>query len=174
MGIATLEPLNGQPYRQVAKPVFTSAMANMASTVCVVTAECAGFCPGRTVTAMLSLSAEPPLILVSIQTGCALADTILAGKGFSLAMLAEGQEMVADAFAGKVAPDKRYLMGVWEWWLSGRPRLFGSAVSLDCELEGAMPIADHTLFAGRVVAADIAAFRAPLLWHQRGYGKLQR
>lgn len=174
MSIATIENTKSVLPCEIARPVFLSAMAHMASTVCVVNTENAGFCPGRTVTAMLSLSADPPMVLVSVKTDSVLAEAILASDGFSLAMLAEGQEMIADAFAGKVTAEKRYLIGVWGSWQSGRPRLFASTVSLDCSLAGAMPIADHMLFAGLVIAADISDGLRPLLWHDRHYGRLNR
>lgn len=174
MNIVTLEHDRDRPEPVITRPVFLSAMARMASTVCVVNAECAGFCPGRTVTAAFSLTADPPTILVSITRDSALAQTIEASQGFSLAMLGEGQELIADAFAGKVSPESRYLMGIWGWWRSGRPRLFASAVSLDCMLAGAMPIADHMLFAGRVTEADISEGVRPLLWHDRAYARTRR
>ncbi len=157
----------------VARPAFLAAMSQMASTVCVVTADSGGAQPGRTVTAIFSLSAEPPMVLVSIKTESVLAQAILAGSGFSVAMLSEGQELIADAFAGKVESDRRYLIGVWGEWPSGRPRLFASASSLDCALAGATPMADHTLFAGLVIASDVTESLRPLIWHDRRYAALK-
>lgn len=95
MSIATLECGTNGSASEIAKPVFLETMTRVASTVCIVTSECAGFCPGRTVTAAFSLSAEPPLILVSIKTDSSLVDTIRYSEGFYLAMLAEGQELIA-------------------------------------------------------------------------------
>lgn len=61
----------------------------------------------------------------------------MADGGFSLAMLAEGQEMIGDAFAGKVQHAQRFLIGVWGEWPSGRPHLFGASAAIDCELAAA-------------------------------------
>lgn len=97
----------------VSKREFADAMSRMAATVSVVTACDAGEAHGRTVTAVLSLSAEPPMVLVSVKSDSALATAILSDGGFSLAMLAEGQEMIGDAFAGKVPHAQRFLIGVW-------------------------------------------------------------
>src|SRR5690606_41757783 len=66
------------------------------------------FRSGRTVTAVLSLSAEPPMVLVSVKSDSALATAIISDGGFSLAMLAEGQEMIGDGFAGKIPHGHRF------------------------------------------------------------------
>lgn len=92
----------------VSKREFADAMSRMAATVSVLTSCDAGEAHGRTVTAVLSLSAEPPMVLVSVKSDSALATAILSDGGFSLAMLAEGQEMIGDAFAGKVPPRRDF------------------------------------------------------------------
>ncbi|MDL2201179.1 flavin oxidoreductase [Ochrobactrum sp. 30A/1000/2015] len=157
----------------VSKREFADAMSRMAATVSVVTACDAGEAHGRTVTAVLSLSAEPPMVLVSVKSDSALATAILSNGGFSLAMLAEGQEMIGDAFAGKVPHAQRFLIGVWGEWPSGRPRLFGASAAIDCELAGSVPMADHTLFAGLVTNTDLPLHSRPLLWARRNYRALR-
>ena len=79
---------------------FRSAMAAMASTVSLVTARRGDERIGRTVTSVMSLSINPPTILISIDILSRLADLIAKTGGFSFAMLADDQSEVADAFAG--------------------------------------------------------------------------
>ena len=157
----------------VSKQEFANMMSRMAATVSVVTACDAGEAHGRTMTAVLSLSAEPPMVLVSVKSDSALATAIMADGGFSLAMLAEGQEMIGDAFAGKISHSQRFLIGVWGEWSSGRPHLFGAAAAIDCELGGCIPMADHTLFAGLVTDTDLPLHSRPLLWAGRNYRALR-
>lgn len=157
----------------VSRAAFAESFSRMASTVCVVGASEGEMLHGRTATAVLSLSAEPPSLLVSIKGGCPLAKAIRATGGFSLAMLSEGQELVADAFAGKVEPERRHLIGVWGAWPSGRPHLIGAAAAIDCELAGTIVAADHELFVGTVIATDVPARSRPLLWANRQYGALR-
>lgn len=157
----------------VPRTTFAETFSRMASTVCVVSAKDGDTLHGRTATAVLPLSAEPPTLLVSIKGGCALAKTIRAAGGFSLAMLSRGQELVADAFAGEVEPSRRHLIGVWGAWISGRPHLIGAAAAMDCELAGAIAAADHELFVGAIIATDVPARSQPLLWANRGYGYLR-
>ncbi len=160
------------PLRQpvVGHAEFRAAMSAMASTVCVLTARRGDEQIGRTVTSMLSLSADPPTILVSVDIVSRMADVIARTGGFSLAMLAEDQAAVADAFAGRVEPDKRFASGSWGQWPSGHPMLLGAVTALDCSVVGSMETGTHVLFAGAVIEAETFADRLPLLWQRQHYG----
>lgn len=127
---------------------------------------------GRTVTSVFSLSVEPPAILVSIDMSSRLADHIAKTRGFSFAMLAEGQRAIADAFAGRGDPERRFDEGRWLNWKSGHPRLMGAVVSMECSVIGAIETGTHVLFAGGVIDIDLVADRAPLIWQQRQYKSL--
>jgi flavin reductase (DIM6/NTAB) family NADH-FMN oxidoreductase RutF len=148
---------------------FRAAMSAMADTVCVVTGRSGEEEVGRTVTSMLSLSLSPPTILVSIDMTSRLADVIARTGGFSLAVLAEDQQVVGDAFAGRLDPDERFASGTWARWPSGRPMLLGAATALDCEVIGSIETGSHVLFAGAVVEAETTTSRKPLLWQRHGY-----
>ncbi len=148
---------------------FRAAMSAMASTVSVVTARHGNERVGRTVTSMLSLSIAPPTILVSIDIVSRLADLIAKSRGFSLAILADDQHDIADAFAGRIDPDSRFAVGSWSEWPSGHPMLLGAAAALDCEVTGSMETGTHVLFAGTVVEAETTTSRSPLLWQRHRY-----
>lgn len=152
---------------------FTSAMSTLAASVTVVTARSGDSQYGRTVTAMLSLSAEPPAVIVSITRDTDLARTIDAAGRFSLSVLAEDQQSVADAFAGW-GPDDRFAVDDWQLWPSGQPLLSGAVTSLDCVLAGAIVLDTHTLYAGIVTHTRSFPDRAPLIWHRRGYKGLDQ
>jgi flavin reductase len=148
---------------------FRAAMAAMASTVSVVTARRGDERIGRTVTSMLSLSMNPPTILVSIDIMSRLADFIAKTGGFSFAMLADDQQAVGDAFAGRHDPAERFDSGQWTAWPSGHPMLVGAVTTLDCEVIGAIETGTHVLFAGAIIEAETTTSRAPLLWQRHQY-----
>lgn len=158
----------------VSKPEFADTLSHLAATVCVASAGKGAESLGRTVTATFSLSANPPSIVVSIKADSPIAVRIVAEQGFSLAMLAEGQELIADAFAGKIEASKRYLVGIWADWPSGRPRLLGAAAALDCVLSAALEVGDHMLFVGTIVATETSTHAGPLIWSRRRYQSLDR
>lgn len=151
---------------------FRAAMSGLASSVHVVAARRGTERVGRTATSVLSLSAQPPAILVSIDIVSRLADVIAKTGGFSLAMLATDQQQIADAFAGQVPPEKRFADGGWEAWPSGQPKLRGAVTALDCDVIGAMETGTHVLFAGAIVDAETDTSRSPLMWHRHGYQAL--
>jgi flavin reductase len=151
---------------------FRETMASMAATVSVVTTAHAHENIGRTVTAALSLSINPPSVLISIDIASRLADMILMSRGFSMAMLAQGQDDVGDAFAGKAGMGDRFTYGQWDAWPSGNPMLLGAVAALDCELVGSIETGDHVLFAGAIVQSALAPALEPLLWHRHRYRRL--
>jgi flavin reductase len=150
---------------------FRETMGSMAATVSVVATIHARETIGRTVTAALSLGATPPSVLVSIDITARLADLILMSRGFSMAMLAQGQELIADAFAGKLGDD-RFTYGEWGNWPSGNPMLMGAVATLDCELIGSIETGTHVLFAGAIVHSEISPQFEPLIWHRNRYRTL--
>lgn len=161
-------PLEAGP---VSHRQFADTMAHLASSVCIVTSGEAGQWEGRTVTAMASLSATPPSLVVSITKGSALAEQIVRTGGFSVAMLASDQNDIADIFAGKSISGGRFDTGQWESWASGRPKLSGAMAVIDCQLAGVIELDTHCLFAGIFMASEFGDHK-PLLWHNRGYAYL--
>ncbi|MCE7029597.1 flavin reductase family protein [Jiella avicenniae] len=152
---------------------YRDAMASIGATVGLATARLGDERIGRTVTSYFSLSLEPPAILVSIDRESRLAECIAATAGFSFAMLADGQQPVADAFAGAADPAERFRHGRWTAWKSGHPRLEDTLVTMDCEVIGVIETATHRLVAGCVVDIETSGDRAPLIWHRRRYHGLE-
>jgi flavin reductase (DIM6/NTAB) family NADH-FMN oxidoreductase RutF len=151
---------------------YRDTLASMATTACLVTTQLGAERLGRTVTSAFSLSVDPPAILVSIDIVSPMVDHIVKTGGFSFALLAQGQDGVADAFAGRGAPEQRFETGQWRSWKSGHPRLSGAVASMDCALLGAVETGAHVLFAGGVVDLDLIADRSPLIWHDRRYNAI--
>ncbi|MGK9171160.1 flavin reductase family protein [Inquilinus limosus] len=155
----------------VSRTRFAEALSRLTATVCVVGAtDEQGIRHGRTATAVMSLSAEPPTMLVSIDRTSAMAGVIEATEGFSVAMLAEDQSEVADAFAGKlpIPRSERFSRGTWSAWPSGRPKLEGAVAVVDCHLIGLTEVTTHTLFVGLVTEVETRD-ASPLLWSLRRY-----
>lgn len=157
----------------VAMADFRDGMASLAASTCLVAARDGERRLGRTVTAAFSLSAKPPAILVSIAAGAPLAATIRKRGGFSFAIFAAGQQSIADAFAGKVAPEHRFEHGTWGDWDSGHPRLEGAVASMDCAVIGEIALGDHLLFAGGLTEIALDREAQPLIWHRRQYKSVQ-
>lgn len=148
---------------------FRAALSGLASGVHVVTARDGDDRVGRTATSVLSLSDAPPSVLISIDVTSRLAEIISRTGGFSLAMLANGQEQIGNAFAGRLGLDDRFSVGTWGKWQSGQPKLAGAVSLLDCEVIGSIETPTHRLFAGAVVATETDNELQPLVWHRHHY-----
>lgn len=177
--MADFEMPDSMVLRPTRRPVvntaeFRAAMSSVGSSVALVTARRGDEVVGRTVTAVLSLSASPPAVLVSIDIMSRLADVVTKTGAFSLAVLADNQTEIADAFAGKVPLEERFDLGEWSRWPSGQPLLAGAVTVIDCEVIGSIETGTHVLFAGAIVEAESNDERRPLIWQRHGYHTLSQ
>ena len=138
-------PLKASATPAVSPRESKDAMGALAFTVAVASSAHGGERIGRTITSYMPLSAEPPLLMISVDASSRMADLIAASRRFSVAALSRGQEEIADVFAGKGNLPDRFSTGQWDFWPSGSPRLAGASLSLDCELVGSVDAADHIL-----------------------------
>ncbi|WP_318764639.1 flavin reductase family protein [Agrobacterium fabrum] len=162
-------PLKTSTSPTISPREFKDATAGLAFTVAVATASHAGERIGRTITSFMPLSAEPPLLMISIDASSRMVDLIAASRRFSVAALSRGQEEIADVFAGKGNLPDRFAVGSWDVWPSGSPRLAAALLSMDCELVGSIDAADHILFVGAIIEATCDPLREVLLWSERNY-----
>ncbi|QKJ94003.1 flavin reductase family protein [Agrobacterium pusense] len=162
-------PLKASATPAVSPRESKDAMGALAFTVAVASSAHGGERIGRTITSYMPLSAEPPLLMISIDASSRMADLIAASRRFSVAALSRGQEEIADVFAGKGNLPDRFSTGQWDFWPSGSPRLAGASLSLDCELVGSVDAADHILFVGAITESILDPSRKVLLWSERAY-----
>lgn len=145
---------------------FKESMARVSSTVVVVTTMTPGGPHGTTVSAFMSLSVNPPMIVVSLDRASRLLARVRAVSRFGVNVLSHDQADIARCFARKSGEK---FAGVR--WSSDRglPRLDGSAGWLSCSAARLVDGGDHILVIGVVEAAEVAD-RLPLTYHARSFG----
>jgi len=156
----------------VDREVFLHAMSHTVSGVNVVTTDGPGGRLGLTVSAMTSLSADPPMLLVCIHRQSPLCPAIQANRSFGVNVLADCQRHVSGTFSGRPERGVAYAFAPHDWNRnrSGTPRLRGAAAHFDCDLEAMHDFGSHTIFVGLV--RDAAGDGGPpLLYSQRTYGR---
>lgn len=131
---------------------FKAAMRRLAAGVTVVTSRHGGTVNGMTATAVCSVSAEPPLVLVVVNRSATSHELIARGGHFGLSFLAEDQEVIARYFAGSEAKNFERVGHVVGG--TGCPLIEGAAARLECVVESAHDQGSHTIFVGRVVSAS--------------------
>ena len=148
---------------------FVAAMASAATAVSVVTTDGSSERFGMTVSAVTSVSAEPPLVLACINRRSPLPDAIESNGVMAINLLAEGQQQIADVFAGR-SSGSNYDFSCAEWYeaVTGSPLLHGAAAVFDCELDAMHQAGSHWILIGRVVEARCGE-ALPLVYALRGY-----
>jgi flavin reductase len=127
---------------------------------------------GMTANAVISVSLDPLLFLVSVHKGARLNPRIREEGYFAVNILAADQEGLSRLFA---SPERssglqatRSLGG--GYGSTGAPLAAGALAVVECELETIYPGGDHDLFIGRVVAVRMGDTRkGPLVYHEGGY-----
>jgi 3-hydroxy-9,10-secoandrosta-1,3,5(10)-triene-9,17-dione monooxygenase reductase component len=102
---------------------------------------------------------------------------LAASKRFAVNILAGHHEAVSTRFATKPAahPSEKFEGVDFRQSALGLPVLKDSLAEVECESIHAYPAGDHTIFVGRVEAADSRGDAAlePLLYYRGKYGRIQ-
>ncbi|WP_181139908.1 flavin reductase family protein [Streptomyces sp. Ru71] len=150
---------------------FVAAMGNAATGVTVVATDGPAGRLAQTVSAMCSVSADPPSLLVCVNRRSPLVAAVRRNQVFSVNVLSTGQAHVSDTFAGRPAAGEPYDFGCAHWHRldSGAPGLTGAAAVFDCRLAEARPLGTHVVLVGSVLASRCTDLM-PLTYHARSYG----
>lgn len=141
--------------------------------VAVVTSSFAGTAHGMTVNSLTSVSLEPPIVTVSLANLSRTYELVTQRRAFAVTFLDETQQHIADIFAGKVPEEEDRFTGLETFSLStGIPLLKAGRAHLDCLVLQSIPLRNSTLFVGEVQAAQGDLSRAPLVYLNRAYRKV--
>jgi flavin reductase (DIM6/NTAB) family NADH-FMN oxidoreductase RutF len=128
-----------------------ACMSRFTTGVAVVTYATAGGPRGATINSFTSVSAEPPLVLVSVARTARCHDQ-LPGRPFCVNILGAEQEPLAMIFAGMPVPAGQ----AGPRWAPGArtPRLLSPLAWVECEPWRCYDGGDHTLVLGQVTGLD--------------------
>ncbi|MFD0505741.1 flavin reductase family protein [Streptomyces chiangmaiensis] len=132
---------------------------------------------GMTATAFMSVSLDPPLVMVSLREGSRMDDLLAEQPLWAVSVLAESQRHIAGRFAmkGRISDrllfeDIPYVRGE----ASGALLVGGALANLECRTEQHVRAGDHTLVIGRVLSAQVpSAEGGPLLYFRGRYRHLR-
>jgi len=154
----------------VDKATFFALMSAFPSGVTIVTTvDHAGRPRGLTCTAVCSLSAEPPLVLVCIDRRSHTLTAMRQAGRFVVNYLLAGRGDLSNRFA-TTEPDK-FADVAWRPTAHGLPVLFAdSLASAECALVQEVPGGDHVILIGRVESGQLPApGTQPLVYFRRSY-----
>ena len=140
-----------------------------ATGVTVITTRAGDQVHGMTANAFMSVSLEPPLVLISVDRRTKMCNMLHEGQRFGVSVLASGQQDLSDRFAGRAgegAGEPSFDI------VHETPVVDGSAAQFVSKVEKSYWGGDHSLFLGRVVFACYDESAQPLLFHGGQYGGL--
>jgi flavin reductase (DIM6/NTAB) family NADH-FMN oxidoreductase RutF len=148
-------------------------MRRLPAGVTVVTVDAEGQRLGLTVSAVVSLSLDPPLVGISIGREAQMHELLREAGGFAVSLLAGGQEWLSQHFARSVPPIAMWHGVAHHEGSEGAPLLAGALGWLECRLWAEYPAGDHTLFVGEVLAAELGEDAPPLVHIGSSYRSLE-
>lgn len=154
-------------------------MARFATGVTVVTVADGRDDIGSTVSAFASISADPPVVMVSLVNGGYLAEVVDRNRRFAVSVLGADQRAIAGRFAAEGRPSARLLVaGVphHRGEATGALVLDDAVAALECEVTRRMEVGDHIVYLAEVTAlprvGGLTVDANPLVRYLNRYRKL--
>ena len=132
-------------------------MRHFAVGVSIITAGDEAQRAGLTATAVCSVTADPPRLVVFINKNVMADDLIRRAGALCVNVLAGDQEEVAKAFAGMIKDvqgEDRFRYGQWRKMLTGSPILEGALANFDCRVIRVFDESTHHAFVCEVLATS--------------------
>jgi len=151
------------------RQAFLEGMSQAASSVTVVTTDGAAGKAGLTVSAMCSVTADDPALLICVNRSSGAGELIAQNRSFCVHLLRDDQSNISDIFAGRGDGD-RFEAASWTSLETGSPVLDDHLVAFDCKLVKEDVWGTHRIFIGEVVATSLSEGDA-LLHVNRHYAR---
>ncbi|MGW3240314.1 flavin reductase family protein [Streptomyces olivaceus] len=145
-------------------------MSGFPTGVVVVTAHCLPDDPcGLTCSSLISVTLQPPTLLISIKSGSPVLSSICQSGLFAVNLLHAKGERAARIFSSPIP--ERFSQVKWRATPNFRlPWLFDDAFAVaECELSETHEVGDHVLTMGRVARIEQSTCPSPLLYGKRQF-----
>lgn len=155
--------------------LFKDAMRRLASGVSLVTSGTPehGYA-GLIATSVVSLTMDPPTLLVCVNQSSSTHPVIDACGAFCVNLLSRQDRGLVDIFGSSARREERFKAGAFEPTPSGPPRLETALAAIECRVVEAFAYGTHTLFLGEVVdiQLSVAEKTEPLVHMNRAFHAL--
>jgi flavin reductase (DIM6/NTAB) family NADH-FMN oxidoreductase RutF len=148
--------------------LLRATMGLFATGVTVVTYQLDGAPAGMTANAFMSVSLEPPLVLVSVRAASRFNQWVSEGVRYGINFLAEDQRALSAHFGGRTQAD--LALPFCEY--AGTPLLDGSLVQLVARTVDVHPAGDHLLYIGELEYVRYGNPRRPLVFYSGKYQQM--
>ena len=150
------------------KKSFLTSMRGVTSTVSVISAKLDDVRHAMTATSVISLSMNPPSMLVCINKEASIHSVITLNSSFCINILAENQRDLAEVCSNNEEGESRFSEDSWKikdsYIYNER-----SLSNLFCECSEILEHSTHTVFIGKVLEVNNNANQKPLLYGSGQY-----
>lgn len=150
---------------------YKQAMRRLCGPVNIVATEHDGQCFGLTVSAVNSLTADPPRLLACVNIGGRSFRAISQARAMSVNVLAQDQERLARRFAGQLETEWQdpFSGHRWDRMTTGAPTLAEAVAVFDCTVADMFVTHTHAILIGDVQEVRFSETRKPLLYFDGGF-----
>jgi len=156
----------------VTRQEFRDAMARLGAAVNIVSTDGPAGLGGLTVSAVCSVTDDPPTLLVCLNRGSPQNRLFKDNGVLCVNSLAPGQEALSIRFAGRSADAdmaERFSHASWGLLETGAPVLDGATVSFDRRIAEVVERGTHSVIFAEVQAVRQGAASRGLIWFSRDY-----
>jgi flavin reductase len=153
---------------------FRHAMRRLATTIALITAGSGDRRAGMAATAVMSVCADPPTLLVAVNRGASIHPLMAGEARFAVNLLADRHQELVGVFSGGKKGLERFESGEWLSGADGVPVLADALASLVCRKTQMIEVATHTLFLGEVERVINHDEISPLVWVDGGFAGAAR
>ncbi|NYT69238.1 flavin reductase [Pusillimonas noertemannii] len=153
---------------------FRDAMSWLGAAVNIITTDGEHGRAGLTATAVCSVSASPPTLLVCVNKASYAWTVLQKNEVLCVNVLRASDKGVADLFAGRssVPPQDRFDLHNWNKLATGAPVLETALVAMDCRISEIKEVGSHSICLAAVDEIYNGLPGAALIYFQRHYGTL--
>ncbi|WP_373504376.1 flavin reductase family protein [Aestuariivirga sp.] len=157
----------------VAPQDFVAAMGLAATGVSVVTTDGPSGRFGLTVSAVSSVSAEPPLVLICVNRKSPAVAALDGNGTFAVNLLGADNRAYAENFSGRPREGKPFDFGnhAWREGETGLPLVDDATAIFECETHDSLDAGTHRIYIGRVIAAHKGEAE-PLVYCNRAFRRI--
>lgn len=157
----------------VDQKAFRNAMARLGAAVNVVTTDGTAGRHGLTVSAVCSITDEPPTLMVCVNRRSRSHAKLTENGVLCVNVLAGRHEALSMRFAGQSDPETDRFEGAdWTTLETGSPVLRDAAVSFDCKITLSRYIGTHSAFLCEVQALTVHSLSEGLIYFDRGFHRI--
>ena len=148
---------------------FKEGMARVPGAVQIVTTDGPAGRAGLTATAVCSVTADPPTLLVCVNESSSVGQAFIANEAVAINTIGPEFSDLAMLFGGKTPVEERFGAAEWTTGSTGAPRLKGAIVAFDCRVTGGQTVGSHRVLFCEVAEVVLGEHADACVYHDRAF-----